>query len=74
MTLIEPARSTEAFLIEGETITIPVRVRSATMVAAQFLVDPEAAQRVIDYSGLRVARPIGGKAMLALSGVRAHGR
>jgi hypothetical protein len=55
--------------IEGEAVTIPVQVRSAAMVAAQFLVDADAAQRVIDYSGLRIARPFPGKAMLALSGV-----
>ena len=54
---------------EAATITLPVEVRSATMVAAQFLVDAEAAQSVIDYSGLRIARPVGGKAMLALSAV-----
>jgi hypothetical protein len=69
---VTPAASVEepsAFDIEGEQITIPVRVRSAAMVAAQFLVDADAAQRLIDYSGLRIARPIAGKAMLALSGV-----
>jgi hypothetical protein len=58
-----------AFIVDQEEITIPVEVRSAKMVAAQFLVDADAAQRVIDYSGLRIARPIGNKAMLALSGV-----
>jgi hypothetical protein len=58
-----------SFTVDREVVTIPVEVRSAKMVAAQFLVDADAAQRVIDYSGLRIARPIGGKAMLALSGV-----
>jgi hypothetical protein len=60
---------TASFTVDHEVVTIPVEVRSAKMVAAQFLVDAEAAQRVIDYSGLRIARPIGGRAMLALSGV-----
>lgn len=60
---------TASFTVDREVVTIPVEVRSAKMVAAQFLVDADAAQRVIDYSGLRIARPIGGKAMLALSGV-----
>jgi hypothetical protein len=58
-----------AFTVDQEVVTIPVEVRSAKMVAAQFLVDADAAQRVIDYSGLRIARPVGNKAMLALSGV-----
>jgi hypothetical protein len=69
VTLTEPEPGTTAFRVDGEEVTIPVQVRSAKMIAAQFLVDADAAQRVIDYSGLRVARPIGGKAMLALSGV-----
>jgi len=60
---------TDSYTVDDEVVTIPVEVRSARMVAAQFLVDADAAQRVIDYSGLRIARPIGGKAMLALSGV-----
>lgn len=60
---------TASFTVDREVVTIPVEVRSAKMVAAQFLVDADAAQRVIDYSGLRIARPMGGKAMLALSGV-----
>lgn len=60
---------TEAFTIDQEVVRIPVEVRSARMVSAQFLVDAHAAQQVIDYSGLRVARQLGGKAMLALSGV-----
>lgn len=64
-----PTATPSAFDAEGDRVTIPVEVRSATMVAAQFLVDADAAQRVIDYSGLRVARPVAAKAMLALSGV-----
>jgi hypothetical protein len=58
-----------SYTVDRETVTIPVEVRSATMVAAQFLVDADAAQGVIDYSGLRIARPVGNKAVLALSGV-----
>lgn len=61
--------SAPVFEVDGDRVTIPVEVRSATMVAAQFLVDADAAQRTIDYSGLRVARPIGNAAMLALSAV-----
>jgi hypothetical protein len=61
--------SPASFSVDGDEVTIPVEVRSAKMVAAQFLVDADAAQRVIDYSGLRVARQMGGKAMLALSAI-----
>jgi hypothetical protein len=63
------AGSPTSFEISGEQITLPVQVRSATMVAAQFAVDADAAQHLIDETGLRVARPVGGKAMLALSAV-----
>jgi hypothetical protein len=57
------------FTVDGERVTIPVEVRSARMVAAQFVVDADAAQRVIDYCGLRVARRQGDRTMLALSAV-----
>lgn len=57
------------FTIDADVVAIPVEVRSARMVSAQFFVDADAAQQVIDYSGLRVARQLGSKAMLALSGV-----
>jgi hypothetical protein len=59
-----------AFVLDGEEIALPVEVRSAKMVAAQYVIDAEAAQSLIDYSGLRVARQPGGKAMLALSAVQ----
>jgi hypothetical protein len=66
MTVTGPA---DHYEIDGEPITLPVEVRSARMVAAQFVVDADAAQAVIDYSGLRVARQPGGRALLALSAV-----
>jgi hypothetical protein len=66
---LEDQDAARSFHVDGETVTIPVEVRSAKMVAAQFLVDADAAQRVIDYSGLRVARPLGGRAMVALSAI-----
>lgn len=62
-------QSETSYEVDGERITIPVEVRSARMVAAQFVVDADAAQRLIDYSGLRVARQPRNKAMLALSAV-----
>ncbi|MCX7619765.1 MAG: acetoacetate decarboxylase family protein [Acidimicrobiales bacterium] len=58
------------WVIDGERVTMPVEVRSAKMVAATFLVDPAAAQRVIDYSGLGIAREPGGKAVCSLSAVQ----
>jgi hypothetical protein len=66
---LERTGTPPTFVIDGEAVTIPVEVRSATMVAAQFLVDADAAQSVIDYSGLRVVRQLRGKAMLALSAI-----
>jgi hypothetical protein len=69
MSTVVPRAAPTSYTVDGETVTIPVEVRSAKMVAAQFLVDADAAQTVIDYSGLRVARPLGGKAMLALSAI-----
>ncbi|MBB2990645.1 acetoacetate decarboxylase [Mycolicibacterium iranicum] len=41
----------------GDTVlTMPVRVRTAHQHTAMFVVDADAAQRMIDYSGLRVCR------------------
>lgn len=56
--------------VAGHEVTLPVEVRSATMVAAQFLVPADAAQRIVDPTGLSVARLPGGRASLALSAVR----
>lgn len=42
--------------IAGTVLTMPVRVRKATQHMAMFSVDADAAQRMIDYSGLRVCR------------------
>ncbi len=61
--------NTLSFSIEGDEITIPVEVRSARMIAVQYLVDAGLAQGVIDYSGLQVAL-LRGKAVLALSAVQ----
>lgn len=45
---------------------MPVRVRTAHQHTAMFVVDADAAQRMIDYSGLRVCRFGRGKAMVVL--------
>lgn len=55
--------------VDGQRLTLPVEVRSARMVAAQFIVDADAAQAVIDHTGLRIARQPRSKALLALSAV-----
>ena len=40
--------------IAGTVLTMPIRVRKADVHSAMFSVDADAAQRLIDYSGLRV--------------------
>ncbi len=39
--------------IAGTVLTMPVRVRKADVHTAMFSVDADAAQRLIDYSGLQ---------------------
>jgi Acetoacetate decarboxylase (ADC) len=52
--------------IAGTVLTMPVRVRTAHQHTAMFAVEAEAAQRMIDYSGLRVCRFLGGRALVVL--------
>lgn len=52
MTDVTPSQHT----IAGTVLTMPVRVRTAHQHTAMFTVDADAAQRMIDYSGLRVCR------------------
>jgi len=81
MTLIDPVASTVAlgglsagedgaYEVCGRRVDIPVRVRSARMASATFLVDADAAQGVIDATGLVVARRSKGRAMVSLALVR----
>jgi hypothetical protein len=56
--------------VDGHAVALPVEVRSASMVAAQFLVPAGAAQRIVEPTGLEVARLPGERAGLALSAVR----
>jgi hypothetical protein len=42
--------------IAGTVLTMPVRIRKSTQRAAMFSVDADAAQQMIDYSGLKVCR------------------
>ena len=52
--------------IAGTVLTMPVRIRRATQHMAMFSVDADAAQRLIDYSGLRVCRYLPGRAIVVL--------
>lgn len=61
--------TTGTVIVAGEEVTLPVHVRSARMVTAQWFVDADAAQSVIDYSGLRAVRQRG-RAIVSVSGVQ----
>src|ERR1700739_1518414 len=52
--------------IAGRVLTMPVEIRKATQHMAMFSVDADAAQRLIDYSGLRVCRYLPGRAIAVL--------
>jgi Acetoacetate decarboxylase (ADC) len=52
--------------IAGTVVTMPVKIRRATQHMAMFSVDADAAQRMIDYSGLQVCRYLPGRAMVVL--------
>ncbi len=52
--------------VAGTVLTMPVRVRKADVHSAMFTVDADTAQRLIDYSGLRVFSVRPGRAVLNL--------
>jgi len=52
--------------IAGTVITMPVKIRKANQHMAMFSVDADAAQRMIDYSGLQVCRYLPGRAIVVL--------
>jgi Acetoacetate decarboxylase (ADC) len=52
--------------IAGTVLTMPVRIRKATQHMAMFSVDADAAQRMIDHSGLQVCRYRPTKAVVVL--------
>jgi len=56
--------------IAGTVLTMPVRVRTAHQHAAMFVVDADAAQRLIDYSGLQVCRFLSKRALVVLTFMR----
>jgi hypothetical protein len=52
--------------IAGTVLTMPVKIRKANQHMAMFSVDADAAQRMIDYSGLQVCRYLPGRAVVVL--------
>ena len=52
--------------IAGTVLTMPIKVRKASQHMATFSVDADAAQRLIDYSGLQVCRYLPGRAVVIL--------
>ncbi len=52
--------------IAGTVLTMPVQVRKAVQHTAMFSVHADAAQRLIDYSGMQVCRYLPGRAMVVL--------
>ncbi|WP_006246492.1 acetoacetate decarboxylase family protein [Mycolicibacterium tusciae] len=52
--------------IAGTVLTMPVQIRKAAQHMAMFSVDADAAQQMIDYSGLQVCRYLPGRAVVVL--------
>jgi acetoacetate decarboxylase len=53
--------------IAGRVLTMPVEIRKATQHMAMFSVDADAAQHLIDYTGLQVCRYLPGRAIVVLT-------
>jgi Acetoacetate decarboxylase (ADC) len=53
--------------IAGRVLTMPVEIRKARQHMAMFSVDADAAQQMIDYTGLRVCRYLPGRAIVVLT-------
>src|SRR6201991_2507077 len=53
-------------IIAGTVLTMPVQIRKARQHMAMFSVDADAAQHLIDYSGLQVCRYLPGRAIVIL--------
>jgi hypothetical protein len=67
---VSNAQSTPtSFEIEGQTVHLPVQVRSAAMAGAQWFVDGDAAQDVVAPVGLDVVRNRKGKAVVSITSV-----
>lgn len=61
-----PASGPSQHTVLGTVLTMPVQIRAAEQHMAMFSVDADAAQRMIDYSGLRVYRHRPNRAMVVL--------
>lgn len=57
-------------VIQGRTLEFPIEVRRAHQVLATYTVDARAAQRMIAPTGLEVAEPRSGRAIVSLAYVR----
>ncbi|HLS79075.1 MAG TPA: acetoacetate decarboxylase family protein [Nocardia sp.] len=64
--MTEAAERASVHEVLGTRITMPVRIRTAHAFMATYAVPVAAAQRIIDYSGLRVLRLPGGRALCTL--------
>jgi hypothetical protein len=53
--------------IQGRTLTFPIQVRDADSWAAQFLVPAKAAQKIVEPTGLEVATPLPGRAVVNIA-------
>ncbi|MGH3675671.1 MAG: acetoacetate decarboxylase family protein [Mycobacterium sp.] len=53
-------------IIAGTVLTMPVKIRKANQHMAMFSVNADAAQRMVDYSGLQVCRYLPGRAIVIL--------
>jgi acetoacetate decarboxylase len=58
--------TTSQHTIAGTVLTMPVKIRKATQHMAMFSVDADAAQRMIDYTGMKVCRYRPNKAVVVL--------
>ncbi|WP_099020548.1 acetoacetate decarboxylase family protein [Mycolicibacterium palauense] len=70
MTDTGPGAAVSTHTIAGTVLTMPVRIRTADTHVAMFSVPAPAAQRMIDYSGLRVCEYLPGRAVTMLMLVR----
>ncbi|MFC5753291.1 acetoacetate decarboxylase family protein [Actinomadura rugatobispora] len=61
---------TQAHVIQGERVAMPVRIRDAAVASAMFAVPAAPAQAVIAYSGLEVVEPFPGRAVCSLAFIR----
>jgi hypothetical protein len=66
---IRPAPG-DGYPVDGRTVTMPVRIRKASMASASFLVPGSAAQSIVEPTGLRVASQLGGRSLVTLALVK----